>query len=138
MSSRLLLGVSLVVLRAMVVGAEGRTAYETLRAAPQFATGQVGSEGETSAQEIALNNLLSEPDAPADLRRLLAEATRAGQLYALWGLAVLRDKEFEKLSEKYVSSDAQVETMRGCIVESESVSSIVKRIREGAYGKPAK
>jgi hypothetical protein len=137
MGRRLLAASLLVLIGVVAVGAEDTAAYRTLRAAPRFAVGHVGRAGSTSDEEAALRSLLSHPHASADLRRLLSQATLAGQLYALWGLAVLREDDFEKQSEKYASSDQQVETMNGCLVEWESVSSIVRRIRDGAYGKPA-
>jgi hypothetical protein len=136
MLRHLLLGLSLVVIAAAVASAEDTAAYNKLRAAPQFAAGPVGLAGVTSDEEAALHDLLSRPGASVELRRLLSEATLAGQLYALWGLAVAGDADFPQLSEKYAAVDTEVETMNGCVVEREGVSAIVRRIRDGKYGKP--
>jgi hypothetical protein len=127
-----LLAVAAIVIAAALARAEDTVAYETLRAAPRFAAGHVGYAGVTSREEAALHELLSRPGAAGALRRLLSEATPAGRLYALWGLAVIGDERLPGLSV-----DGEVETMNGCIVENEAVSSIVKRIRDGEYGKPA-
>jgi hypothetical protein len=132
MTRRALLALAAIVVAAALARAEDTVAYETLRAAPRFAAGHVGYAGVTSREEAALHELLSRPGAAGALRRLLSEATPAGRLYALWGLVVIGD---EKLSG--LSVDGEVETMNGCIVEDEAVSSIVKRIRDGKYGKPA-
>jgi hypothetical protein len=132
-----MIAVGAIVIAATLAGAKDPVAYETLRAAPRFAAGHVGYAGVTSREEAALHDLLSRPGAAAALRRLLSEATLAGRLYGLWGLAVLGDEEFPKLSAEYASMEDEVETMTGCIVERESVSSIVKRIRDRKYGEPA-
>jgi len=126
-----------IVIAATLAGAEDPAAYGTLRVAPRFAAGPVGYAGVTSREESALDDLLSRPGGAGTLRRLLSEATLAGRLYALWGLAVVGDEDFPKLSAEYASADDGVETMTGCIVTREAMSSIVKRIREGEYGHPA-
>jgi hypothetical protein len=90
--------------------------YETLRNAETFAAGHVGRAGSTSDAEAALFNLLSEPDPAPMLNRLLSEATMPGQLYALWGLAVLRSSDFDKAVKKYVSASEHVQTQNGCLV----------------------
>ena len=131
-----ILGLSAIVLTAAFAGADDTAAYDTVRAAPRFAAGPVGYAGATSREEVALHELLSQPTASRDLRRLLSEATIAGRLYALWGLAVVEDADFPKLSEKYSATDTDVDTMKGCLVERETVSSIVNRIRAGQYGRP--
>lgn len=133
-----MLAVWLLLMTTAAARAEDTAAYGKLRAASRFAVGHVGYAGVTSDEELALRDVLSRRDASVDLRKLLSEATLAGQLYALWGLAVTADADFPKLSEKYDSIDAQVETMNGCLVEREAVSVIVERIRRGKYGKPAK
>jgi hypothetical protein len=138
MVRHVLLGLLLVMTGGAASGAEDTAPYNTLRAAPRFAVGHVGYAGTVSDEEAALGSLLARPDGARDLRRLVSEGTPAGRLYALWGLAVLHESDFEKLSEKYVSGVSEVETMNGCLVEREAASSIVKRIRSGAYGWPAK
>ena len=136
MLGHLLLGLSLMVIASAVAGAEDTSAYNKLRSASQFAAGPVGFAGVTSDGEAALHDLLSRPDASADLRKLLSEATLEGQLYALWGLAVAGDADFSQLSEKYATDGTEVNTMNGCVGGREAVSAIVKRIRDGKYGKP--
>ena len=128
--------VPIVTLTAALAGADDTAVCSILRAAPRFAAGPVSYAGVISREEAALHNLLSEPNPSGDLRRLLSEATLAGQLYALWGLAIADKRNFRKLSEKYIAVDSEVDTMNGCIVGRERVSSIVKRIRAGEYGRP--
>ena len=136
MIRHLLLGISILVVASAAAVADDTRAYDTLRSAPRFAVGHVGYVGTISAEEAALHDLLALPTASVDLRRVLSKATLAGQLYALWGLAVAGDADFQKLSERYGSVDTAVETMNGCLVEREAASSIVKKIRRGKYGKP--
>lgn len=136
MIRHLLLGISILVVVSAAALADDARVYDTLRSAPRFAVGHVGYSGAISVEEAALHDLLALPTASVDLHRLLSEATLAGQLYALWGLAVAGDAGFQKLSERYDSIDTAVETMNGCLVEHEAASSIVKKIQQGKYGKP--
>lgn len=110
--------------------------YEVLRVARTFRAGPVGYAGVISEEEGALHNLLSSPNAPHELRQLTSEATVAGQLYALWGLAVLGDEKFDELAAARASDTSNVDTQSGCIVGHEAVALIVERIRRGEYGKP--
>jgi len=111
--------------------------YESIRSASVFASGHVGPVGTISDEEFALSIVLERPHAETKLRRLLTDATLPGQLYALWGLATINTSEFEKAAAKYEGHETHVQVMRGgCLVVSDSVCSIVKRIREGGYGRP--
>jgi hypothetical protein len=136
--SRQVLRVLSMLLIAVPAAGEGPRGCETLRSAPRFAVGHVGRAGAISREEAALHDLVSRPSASANLHKLLLEATLPGQLYALWGLAAAGDPDFPKVAEKYAAIDTPVETMSGCLVENEAASSIVKKIREGEYDKPAR
>ena len=110
--------------------------YDVLRVASKFRAGPVGYAGVISNEEGALYRLLLSPGATGELRRLASEATPVGQLYALWGLAVLRDERFDELSAAHASDNSNVDTQAGCLVHHETVAVIVERIRKGKYGKP--
>ena len=76
---------------------KGREAYTTLQSATMFRLGPVGFTGETSAEELALQDLLSEGSAVEALRSLCRSATAAGSLYALMGL---RNRDTEVFSQE--------------------------------------
>lgn len=111
-------------------------ASDVLRVASAFRAGPVGYAGVISEEEGALYRLLLSSSAQRELRRLASEASLPGQLYGLWGLAVLHDAEFDALAAAHASDTSDVDTQRGCIVDHESVSVIVERIRRGEYGRP--
>jgi len=114
----------------------GASDYEVLKEARVFRAGPVGYAGVTSQEEGALHSVLLRSDADRQLRRLASEASVPGRLYALWGLAVLADAEFDRLSAALASDNSTVRTQRGCVIRSEALPEIVERIQSGEYGEP--
>ena len=104
-----------------------------LHSAGSFALGGVGAAGTMSAGERALREILSRPDAVAQLEALLPNASPAGKLYALLGLRVRDHAAYERALEKFRATDAKVETARGCILSQESFRDLVKEIERGRY-----
>ena len=64
--------------------------YDTLKAAGMFTVGGVGIVGTVSGEEQAFRKLLQQPDATDRCKKLLQEATPAGQMYALLGFTPAR------------------------------------------------
>lgn len=86
-----------------------------------------------SPGERALRELLQQPDVVARLEHLLPDASAPGQLYALLGLRA-RDREaYQRVLAKYGQRDVTVQTMRGCIVQQEPFTTLVKQIDHGDY-----
>jgi len=63
------------------------TAYETVRSAPRFAIGGVGVAGVTSSEELAMRKLRDNQRGDEQLRKLLREATPAGQMVCTFRVA---------------------------------------------------
>jgi hypothetical protein len=86
-----------------------------------------------SAGERALRETLKQPGAVARLEAVLPTASSAGKLYALLGLRVRDRAAYERALEKFRTTDAKVETARGCILSQESFRDLVKEIERGQY-----
>jgi hypothetical protein len=104
-----------------------------LDSAGSFALGGVGVAGTMSAGERALCEVLRKPDAVAQLQAMLSTATPAGKLYALLGLRIRDHAAYERALEKLRTTDANVETARGCMLSHESFRDLVKEIERGQY-----
>ena len=116
-----------------LVATEPLDANSTLRKATSFALGGVGVVGSMSEGERALREILKKSDPVARLEKILPEATPAGQLYALLGLRASDRTAYQRALAKYGQRDAEVETMRGCILQHEAYAALVKQIDHGDY-----
>ena len=104
-----------------------------LQSAGSFALGGIGAAGTMSAGERALREILNKPDGVARLEALIANASPAGKLYALLGLRVRDHAAYERALEKLRTTEAKVETARGCILSQESFRDLAKEIERGQY-----
>jgi hypothetical protein len=86
-----------------------------------------------SEGERALREVLKQSDAVARLESMLPQASAAGQLYALLGLRGRDRDAYQRAFAKYGQRDIRVQTMRGCILQQEFFSSLVKQIDHGNY-----
>ena len=125
--------VALMPSRVVLDAAEPSDADSTLRKATSFAMGGVGVAGTMSQGERALREVLKKSDAVARLESMLPEASPAGQLYALLGLRARDRNAYKQALMKYGESEASVQTMRGCILRSESFAALVNQIDHGDY-----
>jgi hypothetical protein len=105
----------------------------TVENAGSFALGGVGVAGTMSAGERGLREVLERSDAVYQLEAVLPTASPAGKLYALLGLRVRDHAAYQRALEKCRSTDANVETARGCILSQESFRDLVKEIERGQY-----
>ena len=112
---------------------EPSAADSTLRKADSFALGGVGVAGTMSQGEGALREILKQSDAVSHLENLLPEASPAGQLYAFVGLRVRDRAAYQRAVAKYGQRNAEVETMRGCMLQREPFATLVKQIDHGDY-----
>jgi hypothetical protein len=123
---------SVVVLLAVIgSGYAEPTAYETVRSAPRLAIGGVGVAGVTSSEELAMRKLRDNQRGD-ELRKLLREATPAGQMYALFALRQINARDYEELSEPYRHSSAVITRVDGCIIHPEVISQTVEWIDKWA------
>ncbi|MEY2579068.1 MAG: hypothetical protein QOI49_1892 [Verrucomicrobiota bacterium] len=105
----------------------------TLRKTELFALGGIGAAGSMSEGERALREVLNESGVTARLEKLLSDASPAGQLYALLGLRVRDRAAYERALRKLRTTNAKVQTARGCILQQESFGDLVKEIERGVY-----
>jgi len=124
-------GIAAVLLLSVICPA--RTDDSGLQSAGSFALGGVGVAGTMSAGERALREVLKQPDAVARLEAILPGASPAGKLYALLGLRVRDRAAYQRALETCRSTDAKVETARGCMLSHESFRDLVKEIERGQY-----
>jgi hypothetical protein len=122
------------VMRADEPKSGGYTAYEayaTLMSTNTFAIGGVGFAGTTSGPELALREVLKQPDAAATCQKLVANATVEGQMYGLLGLKLSDDKAFAQALPRYKNSKTDIRVMSGCILGTQQVGEVAKRIETG-------
>lgn len=118
---------------ALLEAAEPADADATLRKATSFAMGGVGVAGTMSQGERALREVLKKADAVVRLESMLPQASPAGQLYALLGLRAHDRNVYKQALLKYGESEATVQTMRGCLLRSESFAALINQIDHGDY-----
>jgi hypothetical protein len=108
------------------------TAYATVKSASHFAIGGVGVAGIVSQEELAMRQIRDGPQAEAQLRQLLREATPAGQMYALFALRQLDLADYATLSATYRQSSTPVPTISGCNIHTQPISQAVNWIDQYA------
>jgi hypothetical protein len=111
--------------------------YEYLIVARQFAFGGISVNGHTSTGEVAFQAVLRSRDAVQIFKLVFSqgpnEGTAEGKLYALCGIRATDRAAFESYAKLIASTDADVTTMRGCIIGHEKAADVVKRITDGVY-----
>lgn len=111
--------------------------YRILKDAARFSIGGAGYLGTTAREERAFRVVWNRPSASRDFRRLLSEATIAGQLYALLGLKLLGAPAFRTELPMYLASPTEVEEWAGCLVMRTSASEVGGAISRGEYDELA-
>ena len=114
------------------LGPEAQKAYALLKEVNVFSSTSVGVAGTTPESVSAFRTLLAGPHASTCFKTLLEEATTAGQLYALCGLWFTDPAAFKAGIEKHRRSDAQVETLEGCIASRQPVREVIESKATGA------
>ena len=97
-------------------GQEAAPHYQTLVNAEILAVGGVGFAARISDTEIAFQKILAEDHAVETFSKLLTQAKRGGQVYALIGLYVKDRKAFgreAKLFRASLAKDEQIMTQTG-------------------------
>ena len=105
--------------------------FDLVRETPRFTIGKVGFAGHPSKVETSFREILSESNAKIQLNRILSTGTKAGQLYALLGLKILKDPQFKQALPHFLSDKSDVETMEGCVVRHTTVKAIAGQISNG-------
>lgn len=109
-------------------------AFEVLAKAATFSSAHVGFSGETPQTVHAFRHLLRDPDGAQIFRRLLDEASLAGQLYALAGLYLVDPSVFQEAARRYEGRAETVEAMfGGCVIDTCTVTEVVDKISAGGW-----
>lgn len=111
---------------------EIQPAYRLLRTTAVFSGAAVGVAATTPDTVQALRLILKDPAAEDIFRQLLAEATPAGQLYALAGLYVINPEFARTAATPYESSQEMVRTQFGCVNAEMPISEVTEQILEGS------
>ena len=108
-------------------------AYRVVRDAPYFAVGGIGYSGALSVGERALHVLIAANDTRY-FAALLREKSEVAKLYGLTALRYYNAPQYTVFAIALGDSKATVQTMRGCIRNSEPVAQVAKRIDEDSFG----
>jgi hypothetical protein len=100
-------------------------AYRTIATSERFCGTAVGIAGTTPEVVIAFRKMLKSPSAARAFKGLLADASRAGKLYALCGFYYADPDYFDEAVKRFQGSSDEVETLMGCIGSRATVGSIV-------------
>lgn len=100
-----------------------------------FALGPVGYAGRTSQEEIQFKAifLLDQRRAEQELERLYSSGNPQAMSYALVGMRRLDPKRYVDMLSASLVSDANVTTMRGCIMEGEKLRTVASKLDSGRY-----
>jgi len=118
-------------------GQEAATHYQVLVNAEILAFGGVGFAARISDTEVAFQKIMAEDHAVETFSKLLAEAKRGGQVYALIGLYAKDRRAFArqvKLFKAGLAKDEKIMIWTGCTILPEDARDVIKRIESGSYG----
>lgn len=102
-----------------------RRAYSLLRSAEVFSSPYIGFGGEPSCEVMAFQRILDSPVADGMFKKLIEQATLAGQLYGLSGLYFTDSRSFAAQVDRYRKMKEPVKTQNGCIISEEPVMAVV-------------
>ena len=108
-------------------------AAAVLRHTDEFASFAVGIGGTTSTQALAWRVIMQSPVADSIFKRLLAVASRPGQLYALAGLRLTDSAAYARGAAYQRFLGGEASTLFGCIGGSQSVAGILDVMDRGVW-----
>jgi hypothetical protein len=112
---------------------EAAAESKSLAEVEEFAFGGVGVAGIESQGERFFRGVMDEPDAVAIFRKILGNGTAAAKLYALCGIRLLSQKDFDSSAAPLMKSNATVTVMRGCMISKERVGDLARQIGAGSF-----
>jgi hypothetical protein len=107
--------------------------FETVQRAESFTVGGVGVAGTRTKQELAFRELIKQPKAGLQFRKLLDHGSPAGKMYGLLGLKLTDKSGFEEALPKFTDCDTKIETIGGCMVMRTTVGYVAKQIARGDF-----
>ena len=108
-------------------------AVAILRTSDHFTSAGIGYAGITPNEVLAWRVIFNRPDADRIFQDVLNTATVAGQVYALAGLRFSNSGAFTKAAARLQGNLGLVQTIRGCIVSTQTVAELVEDIRQGDW-----
>jgi hypothetical protein len=111
---------------------------KSLAEVQEFAFGGVGAAGVPSQGEGFFRSVMEEKDALTRFRNILNNGTPAAKLYALCGIRLLAQKDFDATAAALLKSNETVTTVRGCMLTNERVGEVARQISQGAWDIPLK
>jgi hypothetical protein len=106
-------------------------AFRTLATADVFESAAVGYSGRLSKPVKAFRELVASPDAAALFRRLAAEGTTVGRLYAVIGLRALEPTAYLSELARLSALKVDVAAQFGCIGRQRPLAELLERRRSG-------
>jgi len=101
-----------------------------------FALGRVGPLGSISEGEQLLRQIARRSDGLDILRRALTNGTPESGCYSLYGMRRLAFRQFDRAAASVPWLTENVTTMEGCLLSSETGSSVIHSIADGLYDDP--
>lgn len=110
-------------------------AVKSLSKTSVFAFGGVGFAGVTSQGEKDFRTVVHQPPnvALATFEEIYAAGNPEAKGYALAGIRKLDEKRFTELLHSLDGSKEPVITMRGCIMEKQTMGDVAKEIESGSF-----
>ena len=130
---RTILAIALAGAAAFPALTEATTEPKSLAEVEEFAFGGVGVAGIESQGERFFRGVMDQPDAVATFKTILGNGTVAAKLYALCGIRLLSQKDFDVAAAPLLKSNETVKTIGGCIISQQRVADIARRISDGSY-----
>jgi hypothetical protein len=105
--------------------------FEIVRNAEVFSIGGIGIAASIAPAETSFRRILETPTASQDCRRLTTQGTKAGQLYGLLGLKLLKDPAYPLTAARYKSSRGEVQFAHACELSPRPIFFIFEQINQG-------
>jgi lipoate-protein ligase A len=106
---------------------------KSLAEVEEFAFGGVGVAGIESQGERFFRDLMGRDDAVVAFKKILGSGTRAAKLYALCGIRLLSQKDFDAAAEPLLKSNETVTTIGGCMISKRRVAEVARQISLGSF-----
>jgi len=110
-----------------------KNGYSALKDLSSFTSSRTGIMSSKPLHIEAFQCLVQDEDGVALLNDLRQYSTKATQLYAMIGLKKLAPDIYEKNKKHYIRDKTEIQSIEGCIINSESISMIFINIDRGAW-----
>lgn len=98
-----------------------------------FAVGCVGYSGQMSDGEINFRTIYSQKNNLEQFIRLYGVGNAAARMYALVALHKLAPDVYRHIKDNYKDRKVQIPTAVGCMVDSDSLEVLIRKLEAGDY-----